>query len=165
MTTTPNEVQSSPDLDNDEIFKSLSHKIRRNIINIIGTQKEISFGDIKNKIGNIDSPTLAYHLKSLKPLLNQKENLYVLSDIGKTAHLLINKIDQSDQLKANKKKWWKANMITIICWIIVQQAIPFIIARYVDIPVVVMVVIILHVTAQVNYFVIWRLWKKGSQYQ
>ncbi|MFX1286916.1 MAG: winged helix-turn-helix domain-containing protein, partial [Promethearchaeota archaeon] len=65
------------EINEDAIFKSLSHEIRRNIIRHIGDKKESTFSDIKNNIMSIDSPTLSYHLKSLIPLITQEEGKYI----------------------------------------------------------------------------------------
>ena len=53
-------------IDEEELIKSLSHKIRRDIIKFIGDGGELTFTEIKNFIESIDSPSLSYHLKSLQ---------------------------------------------------------------------------------------------------
>lgn len=67
--------------DEDELFKTLTHQIRRDIIKILG-ESELTFTQIKNQLGSIDSPTLSYHLKNLNPLITQVANKYKLSEIG-----------------------------------------------------------------------------------
>jgi len=81
-------------IDEDEIFKSLSHQVRRNIIKILG-ENRLSFTEIINNLEPVDSPTLSYHLKSLQPLLQQKTNKYELSEIGEAAFNLLSKTDES----------------------------------------------------------------------
>ncbi|MHA1379643.1 MAG: winged helix-turn-helix domain-containing protein [Candidatus Helarchaeota archaeon] len=96
--------QAVPEINEGEIFKSLSNPKRRDIIRAIGNQKEMTFTEIKNRLKSIDSPTPSYHLKSLQPLLEQKENKYKLSDIGKSVHNLLLKTQLShDTIKYKKK--------------------------------------------------------------
>ncbi|MFX0035528.1 MAG: winged helix-turn-helix domain-containing protein [Candidatus Hermodarchaeota archaeon] len=75
-------------IDEDELFRSLSHKIRRDIIKILG-ENPLSFSEVINNLENVDSPTLSYHLKSLQPYLQQKESKYELSGIGEVAFNLL----------------------------------------------------------------------------
>lgn len=119
----------SINIDEDEIFKSLNHSIRRNIIRIIGNDS-IRFSDIKKKIEtqeNIDSPILSYHLKSLFPLIEQdeKEKRYKLTDLGFAAYKLLLKTDQSKTLTRYKRRFIYAYVITHVCWIAIQFIIPY----------------------------------------
>ena len=72
-------IQQDAPVDEDEIFKTLNHKARRDIIKFIGKERAATFSSIKKALGDIESPALAYHLKSLSPLLVQKEGSYALS--------------------------------------------------------------------------------------
>ena len=81
-------------MDEDEIFKSLSHQVRRDIIKFLG-ENPLSFTEINKNLEPIDSPTLSYHLKSLQLLLIQKMNRYELSEIGEAAFNLLSKTDES----------------------------------------------------------------------
>lgn len=171
MSSKPSEAVDSgsgqPVNDENEIFKSLSHQIRRDIIKALGQKKLLSFTEIKNSLGNIDSPTLSYHLKSLKLLVTQKDETYLLTDIGQTALLLMDKIDQSDRLKNWKRNIRNANIITIICWAVVQFVVPLIVGNfYVEhsVQTLVVIVIILNVVPQINFQFIWRLWAKSWVY-
>ncbi len=161
MASTANSAPTPSPTEEGEIFKSLAHEIRRNIIKALGKKKQSSFTDIKNEIGDIDSPTLSYHLKSLKPLLDQQSGEYNLTDIGEIALLLMQRIDQSHVIKQGKRAFIYANVITTICWILAQIIISNLIAPYVDIPTNVLVVIVIVVIAQINYQVIWKLYGKG----
>jgi len=51
-------------IDEDALFKSLDHQVRRDIIKYLG-QNPLSFTEIINNLESVDSPTLSYHLKSL----------------------------------------------------------------------------------------------------
>jgi DNA-binding transcriptional ArsR family regulator len=145
----------------NEIFKSLSHQIRRNIIKSLGTEKQMTFTEIKNKFSSIDSPSLAYHLKSLKQLIDQKDSIYFLSEIGQMALLLMDKIDQSDRLKNWKTNIMWSNIMTIICWTSVLFAVPFMLSNNLSHSTLVTAIIILNVVAQINFQLIWRFWAKS----
>lgn len=119
-------IKTAPITNEEEIFKSLSHNTRRDIIRIIGNKKELSFTDIRKYLDSIDSPTLSYHLKSLQPLLNQKEAKYKLSDIGKAAYNLLQKTYQTQDALKYKNKLKNSYWITILCWFAAQFIVPLI---------------------------------------
>lgn len=152
-------------IDEGEIFKSLSHEIRRNIIKTLGEKKELSFSELNSAIGAVDSPTMSYHLKSLKYLVDQKSSQYRLTDIGQAALSLMSRIDQSNALKATKRqfgsylKW--ANLLTIVCWTVIGIIIPLMISPYVPESLRTTVVILLNVFTQINSFIIWFPWTKN----
>ncbi len=150
--------------EENEIFKSLSHEIRRNIIKALGEQKELSFTEIKNKFQDLDSPSLSYHLKSLRLLITQKNNLYCLTDIGKTALLLMDKIDQSQRLKTWKRNIMWSNIITIVCWTLVMFLVPFIIKSDIELNKMITIVILLNLIAQINFQSSWWFWGKSWNY-
>ena len=72
-----------------EVFKALDHQRRRDILRYVGEGRHPSFTDILNATRAPDSPTLAYHLKTLAPFLEQKEGRYDLTPIGKAAYTLL----------------------------------------------------------------------------
>ncbi len=72
-----------------QVFKSLSHQIRRDIIRFVGERARASFTEIRNSLRIEDSSMLAYHLNGLRPLLNQRGSDYVLSELGMHAYRLI----------------------------------------------------------------------------
>jgi len=75
----------------ESIFKTLSHQTRRDILRVIGEQKQASFTQIKNSVKVEDSASLSYHLNTLQPLITQKDGKYTLSELGQDAYALINK--------------------------------------------------------------------------
>ena len=99
----------------DEIFKLLTHPIRRNIIKALG-ERDLTFSQIQKKL-EIDSPTLSYHLKSMKEFLIQKESKYTFSDIGRAALLLLTKTDHSFKMSRYRRNFFYAYIITLFCWI------------------------------------------------
>ena len=150
-------------IDEGEIFKSLSHEIRRKIIKTLGKKKELSFTDLKNEIGAIDSPTLSYHLRSLSFLVDQKNTQHFLTEIGNAALLLMDRIDQSKRISLGKNRFLLANIATILCWIAIEILIPFIIAPVTTEAIYISITIALNVCAQINFFIIWTLW--GSSWK
>jgi DNA-binding transcriptional ArsR family regulator len=94
-----NVAERADETEEDEIFKSLGHATRRQIIKAVGLNGSLSFSEILKNIGEIDSPSLSYHLKSIKVLLDQKDGKYKLTKIGNSAYNLLEKTDQSGRLK------------------------------------------------------------------
>ena len=141
-------------IDEEDIFKSLSHKIRRNIIRIIGNNGEQNFTGIKNSLKEIDSPTLSYHLKSMQSLLRQKENKYFLSDIGNAAYFLLKKTDQSIDVSKYKRKLFNTYIITIFCWIGAEFAIPLILFSNLGFLIPILINIVIGIISVVNYVLI-----------
>jgi DNA-binding transcriptional ArsR family regulator len=151
--------------DENEIYKSLSHPLRREIIKSLGQKNKMSFTDLKNAVNAIDSPSLSYHLKSLEILIKQDKNLYTLTNQGRAALILINSIDQSKRVEKGKKRFLIANIITIICWTIVSFAVPIAIAPYVDESLRIGITILFNVMIQINSVVIWNLWASSWKYR
>jgi len=75
----------------ESIFKTLSHQTRRDILRLIGEQKQASFTEIKNNVKVEDSASLSYHLNTLQPLITQRDGKYSLTELGQDAYALINK--------------------------------------------------------------------------
>jgi len=145
-------------IDEDEIFKSLSHQVRREIIKVLA-KKALSFTEIKNNLEGMDSPTLSYHLKSLQPLLVQEVNKYKLSEIGEAAVNLLSKTDQSVRLSKSKKKFLYAYCITVICWVSASTIIPLIIASNLGRWTTISIQIVIITISSINYLIVWRLRK------
>ncbi|MFX1587917.1 MAG: winged helix-turn-helix domain-containing protein [Promethearchaeota archaeon] len=150
-------------IDEEEIFKSLSHKIRRDIIKIVGNENGLTFSSIQKQIGAIDSPALSYHLKSLTPLLNSKESEYKLSYIGKAAFNLLSKTDQSHVVSKYRKRFIYAYLATVACWLIAQTLTPIflnLMGPDCRIPIFFFAIqFSLTVVAFINYILIWQLKK------
>ncbi|MFX1496882.1 MAG: winged helix-turn-helix domain-containing protein [Promethearchaeota archaeon] len=144
--------------DEEDIFKSLSHKIRRDIIKIVGN-RTLSFTEIRNHLEPIDSPTLSYHLKSLQSMLIQKGNRYQLSEIGEAAINLLSKTDQSIRISKYKKKFLYAYCVTVICWVSASTIIPLILSSNPGYLTVILVQIVIGVISSINYIIIWTLRK------
>jgi hypothetical protein len=72
-----------------QVFKLLSHQVRRDIVRFVGERTKASFSDIRNSLEIEDSSMLSYHLNGVRALLNQHDSDYVLSDLGKHAYRLI----------------------------------------------------------------------------
>ncbi|OLS13575.1 MAG: regulatory protein ArsR [Promethearchaeota archaeon CR_4] len=158
MASIASSAPNSSPTEEAEIFKSLAHEMRRNVIKALGKKNQSSFTDIKTEIGNIDSPTLSYHLKSLKPLIEQKSGQYILTEIGSIALLLMNRIDQSHTINKAKRQFIYANLITTFCWVAMQIIVANLISPFVDVSLVVTVVVVIVLISQINYEIIWRLY-------
>ncbi|MDF1537943.1 MAG: helix-turn-helix domain-containing protein, partial [Candidatus Thorarchaeota archaeon] len=53
----------------EEVFKTLSHQIRRDILRFIGETKGAKFTEIKKAIEISESASLSYHLTALEPFI------------------------------------------------------------------------------------------------
>jgi len=125
--TNKNKIQPEeiPISNEDEIFKLLTNQTRRNIIKILG-DRDLTFSQIKRDL-EIDSPSLSYHLKSMKPFVIQKKSKYTFSEIGKAALFLLTKTDQSIKMSRYKRNFRYVFYVTYICWVIMGILIPIII--------------------------------------
>ncbi len=141
----------------DEIFKSLGHKVRRDIIKFIGKEKGASFSAIKSAVGSIDSPSLAYHLKSLQPMLVQKEGAYTLSELGAAAYKLLTMTSESARVVAGKRMFGYAFIITLACWVTAQCFVPFLFDFGPSDPRFIIYEIIINVISSTNFSVINQL--------
>lgn len=115
-------TEELPLSEEDEIFKLLTHQTRRNIIKILG-ERDLSFSQIKKTL-EIDSPTLSYHLKSMKSFVIQKKSKYSFSEIGKAALYLLTKTDQSITMSRYKRYFWYIYFVTWICYFIIGIIMP-----------------------------------------
>ncbi len=88
MSKDENEIQNLE----EEVFKTLSHQMRRDILRFIGEERGAKFSEIKRAIGIEESASLSYHLNALAPLLTHKDDTYHLSELGKDAYSLMNKM-------------------------------------------------------------------------
>jgi DNA-binding HxlR family transcriptional regulator len=145
----------------DEIFKALGNKNRRYIIKSLGKKGRMSFTDILNNIGDIDSPKLSYHLKSLRGLIVQDDGQYYLTEIGNAAVLLMNKIDQSDAIQKRKKKFMWANITSTLFLIFFIITVSIMIGGIIPENYVILILLILNILAQINQQVIWYLYRKS----
>lgn len=137
----------------DEIFKLLTHQTRRDIIKVLG-ERDLTFSQIKKKL-EIESPTLSYHLKSMKEFVIQKKSKYTFSDIGRAALLLLTKTDQSMKMSRYKRNLRYIYIVSYVCWVSMGIVIPIIIATIPSIDMQILILLILlHVIAVTNMSVI-----------
>ncbi len=152
-------IRQDGPVDEEEIFKTLNHKVRRDIIKFVGKERAATFSSIKKALGDIESPALAYHLKSLSPLLAQKEGSYALSGMGVAAYKLLMHTSDSARVALGKRRFLYAYFVTVACWITAESIIPFLIAPGVNNVNFVIYEVVINATAITNYVVIWRLRK------
>ncbi len=149
--------------DEDTIYKSLTHPVRRNIIKTFagGGGKILAFSEIKRQVDPIDSPALSYHLKSLQELILSQEGKYTLSDVGEAALNLLLKVDQGARVTKSKRHFLYAYIVTAVCWIAVQTLVPM---AYWQVPYGVeaftIIEIVLNAFPVANYIIIWTLRKR-----
>ncbi len=110
--------EEKPEMSNheQEVFKALDHQMRRDILRYIGEAKKPTFTSIKNEIKIQDSPTLAYHLKTLAPFIEQTRGSYYLTPMGKDAFNLLLKVGTYDKLTIFQRKRIGATMGNALLW-------------------------------------------------
>ena len=101
----------------EEVFKALDHQIRRDILRYIGEGKKPTFTDIMATTRSPDSPTLSYHLRTLAPFLEQKDDKYDLNPVGKAAYTLLLRTTSYNQVARLHKKKVGAIIGHIALWI------------------------------------------------
>jgi DNA-binding transcriptional ArsR family regulator len=153
-------TQQDVPVDEEEIFKSLNHKVRRDIIKCIGKEQAATFSGIKKAVGEIDSPALAYHLKCLSPMLVQKEGNYSLSGMGMAAYKLLVHTSDAGRVALGKRRFLYAYIITVVCWVTAESIIPLLINPGVNYVNFIIYEIVINATAITNYMMIWWL-RKG----
>jgi DNA-binding transcriptional ArsR family regulator len=83
------ENETSVESLEESVFKSLNHQKRRDILRLLGERGGATFTEIKNDAGLEDSPSLSYHLSTMKELVEQKGGKYYLTEIGLDSYNLI----------------------------------------------------------------------------
>ncbi len=159
MESGKNEQVASSTPDEDTIYKSLTHPLRRNIIKTFAGGKKLAFSEIKKQV-SIDSPALSYHLKSLQALISQQEGKYLLSDIGDAALTLLLKVDQGSRIKKSKRHFLYAYVVTVCCWIAAQTLIPMAYWAPFGEFNYTLIEIVLNTAPVINYILIWLLRKR-----
>jgi hypothetical protein len=100
-----------------QVFEALENQKRRDILRIVGENKGIAYTQILNASKVADSPTLAYHLKSLGPFVEQKEGKYQLTAIGKDAYSLLLKTHAYDKLALLQKNKFGVLFGNAVLWL------------------------------------------------
>ena len=99
-----------------EVFKALDHQMRRDILRYVGEGRSPTFTDILNAIRIPDSPTLAYHLKSLAPFIEQRKGTYHLTSMGKDAFNMLLKAGTYSKIAVFQKKQGEAMLGNAVLW-------------------------------------------------
>ena len=153
MNQNKTQQEEIPIANEDEIFKLLTHQTRRNIIKVLG-ERDLTFSQIQKQL-EVDSPTLSYHLKSMKEFVIQKKSKYTFSDIGRAALVLLTKTDQSVKMSRYRRNLWYIYAISYICWVSMGLSIPLVIFTNPSTFMQILILIILvHVIAIINMSVI-----------
>jgi len=136
-----------------EVFKTLDHQTRRDILRYIGEKKGITFTEIM-KAGKIpDSPTLSYHLKTLSPFIEQRNGKYHLTPIGKDAYNLLLRTTTYNKLALFQKKRYGATFGNLLLW-----GIAMISAAYLEADPI-LITVIFPFLAFISSGTIWQLFK------
>ncbi len=86
------------DEQDEDIFKMLSHPIRRAIIKILYERVELSYSELLREV-KVEEGLFNFHLRNMRPLIELTEDkTYILSRKGKLAYELIRKVEQETPL-------------------------------------------------------------------
>jgi hypothetical protein len=99
-----------------EVFKALDHQMRRDILRYVGEGRSPTFTGILNAIRIPDSPTLAHHLKSLAPFIEQRKGTYHLTPMDKDAFNMLLKAGTYGKIALFQKKQWGATLGNALLW-------------------------------------------------
>lgn len=157
MVNNPYSTATGDLLDEDAIFKSLSHQIRRDIVKIFAGGKRLGFSEIKHSLSPIDSPALSYHLKSLSSLIQNLEGKYYLSPVGEAALNLLEKVDRTGQITKYRRKFIYAYVVTVLCWVAAETLVPIFYSAPWGMWSLIMIEITIDVIPIFNYLFIWRM--------
>ena len=83
------DIEAKQESFEEFIFKTLSNQKRRDILRFIGEHKQATFTEIEKAAEIEDSSSVSYHLTSLRTLIMQQNEKYILSDLGREAYNLI----------------------------------------------------------------------------
>ncbi|MGA3111874.1 MAG: helix-turn-helix domain-containing protein [Candidatus Bathyarchaeia archaeon] len=109
------ENQASKSLE-EETFEVLVHQNRRDILRFIGEKKNTTFTEILNAVKISDSPTLAYHLRSLSQFIRQEKGKYQLTPMGKDAYSLLLRTKAYDKIAFLKKRTHRVTFDNAVIW-------------------------------------------------
>ncbi len=101
----------------EEVFKALDHQKRRDILRYVGERRRTTFTEILNATKMADSPSLSYHLRSLSPFMEQRDEGYGLTPIGKAAYSLLLKTADYKTVALLHRKKTGAIVGNIVLWI------------------------------------------------
>lgn len=75
------------------IFSILRHPTRRLILRSLAQASKKRFSQLQSEL-NVDSPTLSYHLEALNELVENKDEFYSATDLGKAALNMMQRVEE-----------------------------------------------------------------------
>jgi DNA-binding transcriptional ArsR family regulator len=159
LTEDGNHIDSSF-INEDEIFKTLNHPIRRKIIKIIALKSKLTFSSLLkdlDKDGKIDSPTLSYHLKTLQNILIVDKGYYSLTELGNAVLSVLGKTDQQVKIKWYRKRFLYAYIFTVACWVAAETLVPFLYFAELNNLNLMWIQIVVTIISVINFILVWKL--------
>jgi DNA-binding transcriptional ArsR family regulator len=77
-----------------QIFSSLKHPTRRLLLRTLKEKPPKRFSQLQAEL-KVDSPTLSYHIDSLRGLVEKKGDYYSLTDLGVAAQNLMGRVEET----------------------------------------------------------------------
>jgi hypothetical protein len=106
----------------EETFEALVHQNRRDILRFVGEKKTTAFTEILNAVKISDSPTLAYHLRSLSQFIRQENGKYRLTPMGKDAYSLLLRTITYNKISFLKQRTHRVTFDNAVIWVAVIAA-------------------------------------------
>ena len=106
----------------EETFEVLVHQNRRDILRFVGEKKSTTFTEILNAVRISDSPSLAYHLRSLSQFINQENGKYRLTPMGKDAYSILLRTTMCNKIAFFKQKIHRVTFGNAVIWLSVIVA-------------------------------------------
>jgi len=100
----------------EETFEALVHQNRRDILRFVGEKKNPTFTEILNAAKISDSPSLAYHLRSLSQFIKQEKGRYSLTSMGKDAYSLLLRTTANNSIDLVKKRAHRITLGNAVIW-------------------------------------------------
>ena len=102
----------------EETFEVLVHQNRRDILRFVGEKKSTTFTEILNAVKISDSPSLAYHLRSLSQFIRQENGKYRLTPMGKDAYSILLRTTTYSKIAFLKHKTHRVTFDNAVIWTI-----------------------------------------------
>jgi len=90
------------DLRLDEVFKALSHPLRRKILLELSSGRK-TYSELMKRL-SVDSATVSFHLRALGPLVERDERGgYKITKLGRAAASLLSALDEREELEVYRR--------------------------------------------------------------
>lgn len=109
----------------EELFGMLGHRFRLAILDLLHENVELSYTELLEMLG-IDEGLLNFHLRKMRRLVKITESkTYMLSDLGKTAHALMQTAQQRTSVPAEAMQFGAPTLLTLAADVVFRRVLAF----------------------------------------